>query len=241
MGEGKKVSDDALAYLSKAVDGSFRDGVKILDQVLSNSDSVELADIEKVVSGSAGYKIESLIAALAEKNVTVSLSKLDEAVSNGVDLTYLLVSLMRGLRDLLLAGEIEIGVTKLIFSLDEVARRLATSLDGELLIQVAIVEWCGSALAEKNQAPNNNNQTNNKIAKKDVISSGPVLSDAEGVERSQKTDSSTQVAVTESKSPWQIMKEKLKSGEKIVMDPTPSATSQGHGGDTIEDAMAIFS
>ncbi|MBP9670667.1 DNA polymerase III subunit gamma/tau [Candidatus Woesebacteria bacterium] len=149
-GEGKKVDEEALEYLAKSVDGSFRDGVKILDQVLSNSDTVMLGDIELVVSGSANYKVTNLVKALAEKDVSKSLTLLKEAVTNGVDLTYLLVSLMRGLRDKLLTDEMEIGVTKLIFALDEVARRLATSLDGELLIQVAIVEWCGQ---DENNSP----------------------------------------------------------------------------------------
>ena len=161
-GEGKKVSDEALVYLSTAVDGSFRDGVKILDQVLSNSDSVSIEEIEALVSGRAGYKISGLIEALVKKDVSESLTKLSEATMNGVDLTYLLVSLMRGMRDKLLTGGVEIDATKLIFSLDEVARRLATSLDGELLIQVAIVEWCGSAGAENNQSSNDNNQSKNK-------------------------------------------------------------------------------
>ncbi len=141
-GEGKKVSDDALDYLAKSVDGSFRDGVKILDQVLGNSDNVQIGDIEKVVSGSTGYKIESLVKALSQKDVSKSLQKLGEAISEGVDTTYLLLNLMRGLRDMLVNNEVSVEVTKLIFSLDEVARRQATSLDGELLIQVAIIEWC---------------------------------------------------------------------------------------------------
>lgn len=150
-GEGKKVIEEALVYLAKSVDGSFRDGVKILDQVLSNSDVVGMAEIELVVTGSAGYKVETLVEALATKNTELSLGKLNEAISNGVDLTYLLVSVMRGLRDKLLAGQVEVGVAKLIFALDEVARRLATSLDGELLIQVAIVEWCGEVAESGNQ------------------------------------------------------------------------------------------
>lgn len=165
-GEGKTVSPDALDYLSKAVDGSFRDGVKILDQVLANSDKVELSDIEQVVSGSAGYKIGELVSALAEKNITKSLIKLNEAISEGVDSTYLLLNLMRGLRDLLVANKISLDVTKFIFSLDEVARRQATSLDGELLIQVAIIEWCGVELGSPTGLPK-------KPEKNDVVTQKP--------------------------------------------------------------------
>lgn len=143
-GEGKKVSEEAIEYLSHAVDGSFRDGVKILDQVLANSVAVELADIEQIVSGSANYKVGKLVNALASKDMNESLKLLSEATTNGVDLNYLLISIMRGLKDKLLNNEVQIEVSKFIFLLDEVARRLATSLDGELLIQVAIVEWCGT-------------------------------------------------------------------------------------------------
>lgn len=187
-GEGKQVDQEALEYLAKSVDGSFRDGVKILDQVLSNSDSVTLAEIEQVVSGNANYKVTNLVKALSEKNVSKSLILLTEAVMNGVDLTYLLVSLMRGLRDKLLAGEVEIDVTKLIFSLDEVARRLATSMDGELLIQVAIVEWCGAGSDEiphKIEKSENNVEVKpaEKVNKKveAVVEETPVARSAMGV------------------------------------------------------------
>ncbi len=152
-GEGKEVSEEALAYLARSVDGSFRDGVKILDQVMSHAGSVSLADIEQVVSGSAGYRVESMVEALVKKDSREALAKLGEAVQGGVELNYLLLSLMRGLRDKLLGGEVESEVTKLIFALDEVARRLATSLDGELLIQVAVVEWCGPAKASEIRNP----------------------------------------------------------------------------------------
>ncbi|MEI8232991.1 MAG: DNA polymerase III subunit gamma/tau [bacterium] len=220
-GEGKKVSDEALEYLSKAVDGSFRDGVKILDQVLSNSDIVEIAEIELIVSGSASYKVTNLANSLIEKDVTKSLELLSEGVVNGVDMNYLIVSLMRGLRDKLLAGEAEIEITKFIFVLDEVARRLATSLDGELLLQVAIVEWCGQTAglaSEKLKV-----KSEKEEQKKEVVK-----------EREQVLQKE------EEKSPWQIMKEKLKSGQSIKNDPPSPVASEGHG-DTIDDAIAIFS
>lgn len=144
-GEGVEAEEEALDYLSKVVDGSFRDGVKILGQVIANTKNIKLSDIETLISGSAGYKIDSLVEAIVNKDVSASLAKLTEATSSGVDLSYLIVNMMRSMRDRLIEGSAELEVTKLIFSLDEVARRLASSLDGELLLQVAIVEWCGTA------------------------------------------------------------------------------------------------
>lgn len=165
-GEGKKVSEEALAYLSRSVDGSFRDGVKILDQVLGNIDNVELADIEKIISGSSNYRVAGLVESLAVKDVKKSLELLAQAVANGVDTSYLIVSLMRGLKEKLIMNQVGIEVTKFIFVLDEVARRLATSLDGELLLQVAIIEWCGESGVKPGENTNKSEPRIEKVAPK---------------------------------------------------------------------------
>ncbi len=142
-GEEKEVSVEALEYLAGRVDGSFRDGVKILEQVLSGSDKVGLAEMEKVVSGSSGYRVDELVAALVTKNTDVALAKLHEASGAGVDLLYLTVEIMKGLRDnLLMGGGVEL--TKLVFAMDEVARKLGTSPVPELLLEVAVIEWGGN-------------------------------------------------------------------------------------------------
>lgn len=71
---------------------------------------------------------------------------------------------MRGLRDKLLTNEVELDVTKFIFALDEVARRLATSLDGELLIQVAFVEWCGMSKSVKSVSRKDSESANQQVS-----------------------------------------------------------------------------
>lgn len=142
-GEGREVSEDALLYLAKMVDGSFRDGVKLLEQVLIAPGKIELKQMEEVIVGRGGGKMEELIEALGAKDVATTLGLVAQVLGEGMDLNYLLLGLMRGLRDRLLAGGVGVEVTQLIFSLDEVARRSASALDGELLLQVAIVEWCG--------------------------------------------------------------------------------------------------
>lgn len=194
-GEGVKADAEALSYLAKAVDGSFRDGVKILDQLIVGTANLTLDDVEQAISGSSGYKIAGLIEALLDKNVGEALVKLGEASASGVDWTYLLVNLMRGLRDKLLEGSAPLSVTQLIFALDEVARRLSTTLDGELLVQVAILEWCGPAVAGNNQVPINNHQT--KVIKE------------------SKSEPEKEQPI-EGKSSWMAMKEQIKSGKPIM-------------------------
>ena len=197
-GENATVEEGVLQFLSTAVDGSFRDGVKILDQAISHSRSVILNDLQEMVTGSRGYRVEKLLLAMIAKDGSLSLAELDGAIQGGVDLSYLLVSIMRGLRDKLIAGEVGVEITRLIFSLDEVARKLSTSLDGELLVQVAIVEWCGGGKVQSQSS-----------------------------DHSPKIAQGSELREQETKSGWQAMKEKIKSGEKITSD-------------IIEEAREIF-
>lgn len=160
-GEGKVVEENAIEYLAKSVDGSFRDGVKVLERVLGNSSQVTLAMMEEAIMGSAGYKVVPLVEALIAKDVEVALSAYASAIERGVDTSYLVVATMKELRNQLLAGA-DVGLTKLVFALDDVARKIATSPVPELLVEMVIIEWCGSSVAGNNQNLNSNNQGNVK-------------------------------------------------------------------------------
>ncbi len=147
-GEKKKVSDQALDYLARSVDGSFRDGVKILDKVLSSSSEVTLSDIEQAIMGVAGFNVAALTESLVSRDSARALEEFHLAVSRGVDLAYLTVALMKELRNRIVAGGSK-DLIKLVFSLDEVARRIAFSPVPELLIEMVIIEW-GTDIAKSN-------------------------------------------------------------------------------------------
>lgn len=230
-GEGKEVTDEAIEYLARSVDGSFRDGVKILDQVLSNSDKVELSDIELVVSGSASYKVGAMVNSLVAKDVTLALEKLSEAVKSGVDLSYLIVSIMRGLRDLLLSGGAPVEVAKLIFSLDEVARRLSTSLDGELLIQVVIVEWCAGS----------DNQNTQKIRQPEKSESRStnvsVIQKTDSAEKPTNRQTESPIPQTnDSKDAWKLVVASL-GQNNLALD---TILSKARPGNIAGDEMTIY-
>ncbi len=233
-GEGKEVSPEALSYLAKSVDGSFRDGVKILDQVLANSSKVEIGDIEKVVSGSIGYKVGALVESLSKRDLKESLQLFAEASQNGVDLNYLLLSLMRGLRDKLLQGETETAVAKLIFSLDDVARRLSTSLDGELLVQVVIVEWCGNEV-EGTKDP--------VKVKKEVVQSKNVEKPESKVRVEESTHETVAInndemmQTVDSQDLWKQIRLTLGQNNNLALDTILSKASPGniHG-----DELTVF-
>lgn len=139
-GEKAKVDAEALALLARAVDGSFRDGVKILEQALISSSSVTSADVEELLSGARGWSSVELAAALEQHDMSRSLELARVATDAGVDLTYLLVELMRSLKELVVAGNTTL--IPLIYQLDEVARKLSTSPVPEILLEIAIIAWC---------------------------------------------------------------------------------------------------
>jgi DNA polymerase-3 subunit gamma/tau len=140
-GEGADVAPEALARLAETVDGSFRDGVKILDQLLSMGKPVELADLEMILSGSSTLSFETFALQLAKRDLEAALATFYAVDAQGVDLTYVLVSLMRNLKELVLK-EARRDLVPLIFRLDEVAVRLSQSQAGAILVEMAIVEWC---------------------------------------------------------------------------------------------------
>lgn len=227
-GEGKKVSEEALDYLSRSVDGSFRDGVKILDKVLSQSDHVQLAQIEEAIMGVAGYNVSALVEALIKRNSNTALDELHAATARGIDLVYLTVTLMKELRNRLLAGESK-ELVKLVFNLDDVARKIATSPVPELILEMVIIDWGGESsnhVNPVNPVKQEAKESTSKVEKTNI--SDPVISMESGEAKGASVDGS--------KSPWMQMKEQFLAGKK------PSVSKRdGDTDDTIEEAMAIFS
>lgn len=227
-GESKKVSEEALDYLSRSVDGSFRDGVKILDKVLSQSDHVQLAQIEEAIMGVAGYNVSALVEALIKRNSNAALDELHAATARGIDLVYLTVTLMKELRNRLLAGESK-ELVKLVFNLDDVARKIATSPVPELLLEMVIIDWGGESsnhVNPVNPVKQEAKESTSKVEKTNI--SDPVIKMESGEAKGASVDGS--------KSPWMQMKEQFLAGKK------PSVSKRdGDTDDTIEEAMAIFS
>lgn len=140
QGEKVEIDDEALDLLSLAVDGSFRDGIKLLDQALSKGVKVTRQVMEEMIYGASGYQGRELATAMAELSLDKSLAIFREAINRGVDLGYLLTDLMKNLRELVVAGKIEL--VELIYALDEVARKLSASPVPAILAEVAIIKWC---------------------------------------------------------------------------------------------------
>lgn len=98
--EGIDIDEDALKMLIKKSDGSFRDGVKLLDQVSSFEGKITKAILEKSLKSSKFEDILDLIKSFHKKDTKSALSIIFKQIENGVDVKEFILSLMDILRNL---------------------------------------------------------------------------------------------------------------------------------------------
>jgi len=139
-GEEMEIKKEALALIARKTGGSFRDAVKILGELAGRKGEVRIEAVEEILSGVSGWSIAELTKLLAEKE-KAALGEYQRLVKMGVELSYLLVELMKQLRDLVvIKGRREF--IPLIWRLDEAGKGIASSPVPEILPEMVIVEWC---------------------------------------------------------------------------------------------------
>lgn len=96
------IETEALRLLIKKADGSFRDGVKLLDQISSAGGKITVKLVTDTFKSSYFEDILSLIQNLKSKNANTALLDLSRQLESGIDIGEFTVSLMDILRSLLL-------------------------------------------------------------------------------------------------------------------------------------------
>jgi DNA polymerase III subunit gamma/tau len=157
--EGEK---EALRLIANLSDGSFRDGVKILEEMASVATDKKITKelVQKHYSiASTQYRIAQTIKYLEEKDIKNALDVVRKLVSEGVEMGYFMQNLIETLHNSLLykAGvEIVPGaglaldnsklevpqIKQLIELLSEAKSDLKYAVLSQLPLELAIVEWC---------------------------------------------------------------------------------------------------
>lgn len=102
--EGLHFSDDAVRTIAHAADGSVRDAMSLLDQVLAFAGNQATAEQVQQALGLLDHqKIHALLLALLSRNRTQVSQLVQEAYGSGVDLTEIGERLLEVIRDLTLA------------------------------------------------------------------------------------------------------------------------------------------
>ena len=127
-GDGLKISEDGYALLARLADGSMRDGLSILERVLSAAEGEITAEtIEGVLGISDDEQIFSITDAIIKNNINKILSIIDSVLSDGKDLKVFTDSVIAHFRDLLVISVSSSPNGLLDYSADTLVRLKAQS------------------------------------------------------------------------------------------------------------------
>ncbi len=146
-GEKMKFQKDQLLNIIESAGGSFRDGVKIIENIQTQG--------KKYIINSADA-VDKIIAYIFQKNSQKALEEVEKSVELGIDtdlfIEKILVRLHRGLLfDMGVGSEKLDGVSR--DDLVEFIKLISSSITlmkyspvAQLPLEVAIIEWCGNSL-----------------------------------------------------------------------------------------------
>ncbi len=165
-GENGQISPEALELLAESVDGSFRDGVKLLEQALTQNKTIELEDMRQLLQGNKqDYSLD--LAKFLIQNQTKSALELVRQFSNqGGNLSFLLKQVIQLLHSALLAKynlgtnqlglEVDQTVINLIKHIDQTLRLFGNATDEELLVELMILELDSQTSSSPSSSPSSN-------------------------------------------------------------------------------------
>jgi DNA polymerase-3 subunit gamma/tau len=105
--EAEKIAyqPEAVAAVARAAEGSFRDSLSILEQVLAFTDGELTADAVHSSIGTVGSELlDEVTRILASDDMNAAFLKADELVDSGKDVRQTLIALQNHLRDLMVAS-----------------------------------------------------------------------------------------------------------------------------------------
>jgi DNA polymerase-3 subunit gamma/tau len=136
-----ELESDALKLLSRAADGSMRDGLSLLDQaIVYGNGRVNNDDVHAMLGSIAKQPVEAILYALAQANAPAILDHIDELSQLSPDFTDLLQQLLQFLHRIALVQHVP---TTLTHDLDvDVVAELAKQLspeDVQLYYQIGLL------------------------------------------------------------------------------------------------------
>lgn len=103
LSEGASAHEGVVAAIAKAADGSYRDSLSLLEQVLAYKfTDISLKDVSTVLGSIDSETLDSIIEIIVTKNEANAFSLAAEVLNSGKDIRQFLRSLTSRLRELLL-------------------------------------------------------------------------------------------------------------------------------------------
>ena len=124
-GEGLKLEERVLELLAESVDGSFREGHKLLEQLASFGKEINLKKVEEMLGSVRGGEVKQVAALLIEGKTKLVLEKLESMEKGGVEWSNFAEKLLDYVRGQLKA---RYGVGKVEVEADTERLRVVTML-----------------------------------------------------------------------------------------------------------------
>jgi len=102
--EKVKADDDALFRIARAAAGSMRDGLSLLDQLLSTGQDVTDAEVVSVLGTPPDERVLAIVSAIAEGDAAAALGELARILESGITLNSLALSLAGAFRNMMIAS-----------------------------------------------------------------------------------------------------------------------------------------
>ncbi len=148
-GEKYKYKQEALEELAKAAGGSFRDGIKLLEQVATDNGQITITAVEKVLGTGAGKDTDDLLAAVKAGDRTLALNIIKTWEEKGVNFRRVTENLARLIRQDMLekAQGKDVAETKRFIGwlegLDRVYDQMKIAVITQLPLEIWVIENCG--------------------------------------------------------------------------------------------------
>lgn len=99
---GVKATDEALMVVAQAAEGALRDGLSLLDQIISSGVTDISEDIARELLGITKSNVTfSIVDSIIKKDITTALSIVSDVVSSGKDIKYFVWEIISLTRDIL--------------------------------------------------------------------------------------------------------------------------------------------
>ncbi len=195
--EKVKIDKDALETIASLADGSFRDGTKILDEMVSVAKGEKITKelIEKNYQiTNISQQTDQIIKILADRNLKAGLNLVEDLVKQGIDEKYFLDQMIVRLHQILLqkAGAEESTDLSNNFSLTDISllgglmQKASFEIKGSVLpqlpLELLVISWCSKDLvqgdSDKPVQKEEKKETTKNVQKSEELNSG---SDGENV------------------------------------------------------------
>jgi DNA polymerase-3 subunit gamma/tau len=182
QGEKLQVNKEAVELIAARTDGSFRDAVKLLEQLAQENKQVSVEAVNTLTGYTKIYETQPLIEAMLQRDITKALEVLKKADTAGVDFPLFAKRLVERSRHLLVETlqKNDETTARALLHLAEVcnAAALATKIAvvPQLPLEIAIGKWC---LSEDSQNLAKKKEQQKKAEKKVEALGKAVIPDGE--------------------------------------------------------------